>query len=681
MTKRSLALLLLSGALSAVAALGGASPAFARSAVPILPEGSLGKSGGQTAQASAIAEDGDAVTIWEAETSPENFNIVAKTRPAGGEWGPLEVLSPAGVGTELMPGTTVPPAFYTSVAIGPNDEVVAAWSRQGANNHMQVETASLPSFGDDWDAAEELTDDSSRFVVPQAAIGPDGTAIVAWEKNSEHIVEASTRLPGGIWGEAKDLSDAATEEARQPMVKFDAAGDALAVWADHAAGKDGIVSDYLPAGGSWQGPVDATVPTTSVDAPSFAFDEAGDATLLYQSFDGTTYRVEALELTHGAGTWSSPTVLSSAGAGAPQVAVDAAGDAIAAWTQNVSGIDNVYATTRQAGGSWEAAVPLTSAALNEPAERPLVSINPDGRGLAVWQQTFGGTTQIEFDTVFTGNFWSDADPLSDNGGAVPTLSQNASGQVVGTWRANGEVETFIYDPTDPKIESLNIPAMAKVGEAVEFSVEPKVLGGLVFTEWEFAPGVGSSGEAVHHVFTTPGTYTVTVYVENEIGEATANSEASGQIVVTEAETPPSSGGETTTGGGSTTTGGSSTATTTTTTSTSTTTTAKPSAPKTTPDWLRLAKVERTKSAGNGGLVLKAPGKGTITVSGPGVKTTTVKTKGKGAKVTLVLTPKGSFAKRLAGGHHRGWTTVTIVYTPSNGDAPVKATRRVRLVKR
>src|SRR5258708_29571052 len=65
----------------------------------------------------------------------------------------------------------------------------------------------------------------------QVAIDASGNALVVWERNAgaHDIVSSAFRPAGGAFGAPVDLSDT-SQRAVEPQVKFDASGNALAVW-------------------------------------------------------------------------------------------------------------------------------------------------------------------------------------------------------------------------------------------------------------------------------------------------------------------------------------------------------------------------------------------------------------------------------------------------------------------
>ena len=109
---------------------------------------------------------------------------------------------------------------------------------------------------------------------------------------------------------------------------------------------------------------------------------------------------------------ASPTWL-PAGSVAPAVAsgeagavdLDAAGNAVAVWTQATGGEPQVVASSRPAGGSWGAPVPLSLP--GAAAVHPQVVLGGDGRATAVWFRATGpGTYGLQSSTRSPGGAWT-----------------------------------------------------------------------------------------------------------------------------------------------------------------------------------------------------------------------------------------------------------------------------------
>lgn len=109
---------------------------------------------------------------------------------------------------------------------------------------------------------------------------------------------------------------------------------------------------------------------------------------------------------------AAPTWL-PAGAVAPAVAsgeaggvdLDAAGNAVAVWTQATGGEPQVVASSRPGGGSWGAPVPLSLP--GAAAVHPQVVLGGDGRATAVWFRATGPATYgLQSSTRSVGGVWT-----------------------------------------------------------------------------------------------------------------------------------------------------------------------------------------------------------------------------------------------------------------------------------
>jgi hypothetical protein len=207
------------------------------------------------------------------------------------------------------------------------------------------------------------------------------------------------------WGTPVTISGAGEitnpNASGQVSVATDSAGDAIAVWTDWTSA-DGacpcvIRAASRTAGGSFGSPVnvsssfgDATL--TGGDA-RVAMDAAGDAVVVWDEVTEPTpgdfeTNVRASVRPAG-GSFTSPATISGAtdttkGGGSPQVAMDAGGDAVVAWTPAGNNtFPRQIAVARRAaspsftGGSFSAATDITTAS-DDITDLDL-SISPNGR--------------------------------------------------------------------------------------------------------------------------------------------------------------------------------------------------------------------------------------------------------------------------------------------------------------
>src|SRR2546421_12417396 len=100
-------------------------------------------------------------------------------------------------------------------------------------------------------------------------------------------------------------------------------------------------------------------------------------------------------------TWLPSKNLSVSGNGGDlNVAVDAAGDAFAAWTRS----GTVQAAQRPAGGTWSAAQDLSSNCFGAHSVR--LAVNAAGRAVVAWECSKGRNTVVQASTRAAGRSWS-----------------------------------------------------------------------------------------------------------------------------------------------------------------------------------------------------------------------------------------------------------------------------------
>jgi hypothetical protein len=235
-------------------------------------------------------------------------------------------------------------------------------------------------------------------------------------------------------------------------------------------GLGGLLAAPAPAASSWLAPTGISAAGQDAEMAQVALDPAGDATVVWRRFDGSRYAIQAASRGAG-GVWDAPVTISAPGqnADAPQIAVDAAGDATAVWSRfdgAETGTNSiVQAASRPAGGVWGPAVDLSAAGRN--SERPQIALDAAGDATAVWRRYDGFDFIAETSSRPAGGAWSVPEPLSAPGESAEALelAGNAAGDAAAVWRRRSGAD-FV-------VECASRPA-----------------GG----SWEAATGVSSSGE-------------------------------------------------------------------------------------------------------------------------------------------------------------------------------------------
>ena len=214
-------------------------------------------------------------------------------------------------------------------------------------------------------------------------------------------VIASPALAASAWLAPLDISPTGGPASR-PQIAVDAVGTAVAVWRHGVDGGEvRVQSSVRPAGGSWQTPVDISSPgldgsaplSTEVPGPRVAVDALGNAIAVWQRFNGTSLVIQAAERPAG-GAWGAPVNISLPApggydAGAPSVAFDPRGNAVAVWHRSdaLTGRATVLSADRPAGRAWQPPVAVSDGTAD--ASGALIAVAADGTALAAWT-SFGG---------------------------------------------------------------------------------------------------------------------------------------------------------------------------------------------------------------------------------------------------------------------------------------------------
>lgn len=209
-------------------------------------------------------------------------------------------------------------------------------------------------------------------------VAGDGSVTMLWAGASG--VQSSTRSPAGFWSPAQQLS--AGTGVSLPRLVVNDSGAALAVWQQGAPGiPTEVVAAYRPAGSGSFDPA-ATVSAGTGKAtwnPQPTIDATGDVAVGF--VEGTSMVVSERP---PSGAWTTPVTISPAlqSVGAPALAMDDAGDLVAAWQAiDASGLSSVWESGKPAGGTF--GNPLRLSVKADDATGPSASYSGDGTVAAV----------------------------------------------------------------------------------------------------------------------------------------------------------------------------------------------------------------------------------------------------------------------------------------------------------
>ncbi len=344
---------------------------------------------------------------------------------------------------------------------------------------------------------------------PQVAIGSQGNAAVVWNSFSGayDTIELATKSATGSWQGPGYLS--APGQIGGPQIAVDSLGNTVVVWSRLNDDLDGIVqATTKPASGPWQPPVNLSAPGENASKPQVATDPLGNTVVVWERIEGVHSIVQAATKPAG-GAWQGPVnltgfLVSGEGAFDPQVAIDAQGNAVAAWWR--SGLTQfvVQAATKPVDGAWEAPVTLSVGGQN--AILPQVATDPQGSITVVWDRR-PSTSSVQAATKPAGGIWQAPADISPPGQSAiePQVVADAQGNAVAAWKGPNEVVQTAMKPTGgfswqaPVTLSVGGQSASKPQVAVGLQgsmVVVWVRGGIVQTSTKSAGGTWQAPVAV-----------------------------------------------------------------------------------------------------------------------------------------------------------------------------------------
>lgn len=305
---------------------------------------------------------------------------------------------------------------------------------------------SFETSADIWEGASEIETNPGSTGQHQLAVDSTGSAFAVWMQHdgSRYNLWASAYVLGsegsGQWGQA-ELMEQTDDTASYPRIALTGNGDALAVWRQAndlwssigLASADGLLSWSTPA----LVEQNAALPTR----PQLAADAAGNAIAVWEQSDGTSSSIWANHFLYSTGSWAVPELIESelSAASYPEISVDAAGNAVSVWLHfdgaNKSVWSNHYTVGSGGTGSWGVAASIDSSTAQASEQR--VAMDAEGNAIAIWVQSDGVSESIWVNrfTATAGGSWQGAELLESAAGAAddPHISLSSDGNAVAVW--------------------------------------------------------------------------------------------------------------------------------------------------------------------------------------------------------------------------------------------------------
>jgi hypothetical protein len=330
----------------------------------------------------SVAADraGNAIVAYNDRTS-----VKVRTRSAAGALGPVQTLDNA------LPGNLL---RAVEVVMDPDGNAVVAWLVKTPPNRPWWLVVATRRPGEPFGRSRVLATDVTRVDNVSnyhLAIGPGGWAAALWRHytpphgstdGEPEFVEAAIRPPGGTFGPTEQVSPNGSY-VDFPRIAINAAGGALAAWADSS---NGVEMAARPPGGIWSLPGQLT-PDSFAGRADISFDEQGNAlTTFLREVQWGDWRLTARYATAGGGFGaveqvSQPVdrIADTAGLSGPAlVGFDSSGAGTVLWRDRSS--RQLLVSSRPPGGPFDTSVPVSK----DPAEDASLAVSPNGNTLVAW---------------------------------------------------------------------------------------------------------------------------------------------------------------------------------------------------------------------------------------------------------------------------------------------------------
>lgn len=290
--------------------------------------GSIGKS------SIGLDASGNAVAVWSQIGPNTRFSIYANRYTPGVGWGAAQLIET----NEVIGSIDGDPV----VAVAPGGTAVAVWKRSsGTSGHLWTNRFAVATG---WGTATELVSDggsNQSIGLHDLALDANGNGMLVWGQ-ADFVSGAGTwnstvwfkRFVGGSWQGASTPVAAPVGSAQglvsTPVLRMNATGTALVAWVR----ENRSLVAALAAPGAAFGDLATVRPNAAsalTDLPTIAIDDAGNGLAAWTAGDLFVSRLAA-----GTG-WSAPTLHEgyALGSSAPGLDMSERGNAALAWVQAI----------------------------------------------------------------------------------------------------------------------------------------------------------------------------------------------------------------------------------------------------------------------------------------------------------------------------------------------------------
>jgi hypothetical protein len=406
--------------------------------------------------------------------------------------------------------------------------LTASVAVRGAGGEQPAGAITIPFTTEDgsWRNAAQIEADAGNAFTPVVAFDGAGNAIAAWQQSDgvRDNIYAVRYTPSGGWGTVALVEINNAGNATSPQIAVDAAGNALVVWYQSDGTRTNIWANRYTAGTGWG--VASLIESDNAGAalfPQISMSASGNAVAVWYQSDGARSNIWANRYTVGTG-WGVAELIESDNAGNAQsvkVAVNAAGNATAVWSQSDGTRFNIVANRYTVGTGWGAATLIEGDNIGN-ASLPDIAMDPDGNAMVVWRQTDGTRDNIWANRYAPATTWGTAELIeTDNAGTASgsRVVLDSQGNAIAIWQHSDGLHSNIranrYAAGSGWGTSVLVYASANIAATPQISIDRS---GNALAVWRDSSLAGFSIWAGRYV--RGGAWETAVQIEPGTGDAT-----------------------------------------------------------------------------------------------------------------------------------------------------------------
>jgi len=387
----------------------------------------------------AADASGNAMAVWE-QYDATLSNIWANRYVAGVGWGTAAPIEFGSAGN----------AYNPEVAVDASGRVMAAWQYNDGTRWR----AYAALYAGAWGPPVAVDPGTGGGVLDHAlAMDPNGNAVVAVSQccGPANIHANYYSASAGSWSGPWLLETDNTGDALDTAAAMDAAGNAIVIWRQWDGTNRQAMANRYTAGIGWGSAqaIEAN-PGDVSGSLSVGMDAAGRAVAVWAQWDGTRDNLWANRFD---GTnWGTSALIEMAPGTAsfPGLAVNAAGEALVVWAQFEGGVRwDIWAARFRPATGWRVPERIETNNIGS-ALLPAVAIEADGSGVAAWRH-FDGAVWSIWANRFTADtvppslqLFSPVDGLLTNAPSVTVAGSTEPGAIL---TINGSAVTVLGDGT------------------------------------------------------------------------------------------------------------------------------------------------------------------------------------------------------------------------------------------